>query len=76
MNIVTASNGTKRLVITREEWEKIGQAQGWTVEAKRKKKGPKKEWDPNPWAVCTESIGRKNKEKYERCVKHVKEKQQ
>jgi len=26
----------------------------------------------NPWAICTASVGRKNKNKYERCVKGVK----
>ena len=26
----------------------------------------------NPWAICTASVGRDNKEKYERCVKSVK----
>lgn len=47
----------------------------------------KKEYDPNPWAVCTESIGKTEgttersewsedaKERYERCVKKVKKKQ-
>ncbi len=43
---------------------------GWYKEAKKKK-----EYDPNPWAVCTESVGRKNKKKYERCVLKVKAKQ-
>jgi len=28
--------------------------------------------DPNPWAVCTVSVGRDDKKKYERCVKDVK----
>lgn len=35
----------------------------------------KDDWDPNPWAVCTESVGREDKEKYERCVRKVKQKQ-
>ena len=26
----------------------------------------------NPWAICTASVGRENKEKYESCVKKVK----
>lgn len=26
----------------------------------------------NPWAICTASVGRENKEKYEKCVKSVK----
>lgn len=40
----------------------------WYKQAKKKKK----EYDPNPWAVCTESVGRDDKKKYERCVKDVK----
>lgn len=28
----------------------------------------------NPWAVCTSSVGRKDKAKYERCVMDVKKK--
>ena len=39
-------------------------------EAKNKKK--KKKY--NPWAVCTASVGRKNKKKYEDCVMGVKKK--
>jgi len=26
----------------------------------------------NPWAICTDSVGREDKEKYEKCVKSVK----
>ena len=26
----------------------------------------------NPWAVCTATVGREDKDKYERCVQHVK----
>lgn len=37
-------------------------------ESKKKKK------KYNPWAVCTASVGRKNKKKYEDCVMGVKEK--
>lgn len=43
--------------------------------AKSKEVERAKEWDPNPWAVCTDSVGREDKEKYERCVQQVKEKQ-
>lgn len=36
----------------------------------------KKEWDPNPWAVCHTNIDKdENPEKFERCVKKVKKKQ-
>ena len=32
------------------------------------------EEENNPWAICTDSVGRedKDKDKYERCVKSVK----
>ena len=30
------------------------------------------EEENNPWAICTDSVGREDKEKYERCVKSVK----
>jgi len=40
-----------------------------TTEAKKKKKSKKY----NPWAICTTSVGRKDKKKYERCVMDVKE---
>ena len=26
----------------------------------------------NPWAICTASVGREDKEKYEKCVKSIK----
>ena len=39
------------------------------TEAKKKKKSKKY----NPWAICTTSVGRKDKKKYERCVMDVKE---
>jgi len=35
-----------------------------------KKKSSKKKY--NPWAICTSSVGRKDKKKYERCVMDVK----
>lgn len=38
------------------------------VEAKKKGK------PVNPWAICTKSVGREDKEKYERCVMDVKAK--
>lgn len=34
--------------------------------------GKKKNKKPNPWAICTSSIGRKNKKKYEKCIMDVK----
>ena len=58
-----------------------------TAKKKSKKKKKSEDWDPNPWAVCTESIGGVEgtterskwdddaKERYERCVKHVKKDQ-
>jgi len=41
---------------------------------KKKKKKAKLKKKPNPWAVCTSSVGRKDKDKYEKCVLSVKEK--
>ena len=34
--------------------------------------GKKKESKYNPWAICTSSVGRKDKKKYEKCVMDVK----
>ena len=31
------------------------------------------EEENNPWAICTASVGREDKEKYEKCVKSVKQ---
>ena len=28
----------------------------------------------NPWAICTDSVGRKNKDKYKSCVLKIKKK--
>jgi len=39
-------------------------------------KKQKKDWDPNPWAVCHTTVDKdKDPEKYERCVRDVKSKQ-
>ena len=35
----------------------------------------KKEWNPNPWAVCNVSVGTEKTPKRERCIHHVKDKQ-
>ena len=48
------------------------------VESKKKKKKSTEEaekFEYNPWAVCTDSVGRDDKAKYERCVKKVKQKE-
>lgn len=42
------------------------------IEAKKKKS---EDWDSNPWAICTKSVGRDDKDKYEKCVQDVKAKQ-
>lgn len=47
--------------------------ENWYKQAKREKKGG--DWNPNPWAVCTKSVGRDDPKKYERCVMDVKDKQ-
>jgi len=43
----------------------------WYKEAKKKKK-----YNPNPWAVCTSTVGREDKKKYESCVIKVKKQQE
>ena len=35
----------------------------------------RKDWDPNPWAICNESVGTEKTPKRERCIKKVKQKQ-
>ena len=39
-----------------------------------KPKKHKKKKKVNPWAICTAQVGRKNKKKYEKCVKAIKRK--
>ena len=72
MRIVTQSNGKKFLRMTKQEWLNIGLK---FEEAKKKKGGKKKEWDPNPWAICNTSVGTKKTKKRERCIQHVKDQQ-
>jgi len=36
------------------------------------KLGEKKKKKKNPWAICTASVGREDKDKYESCVMSVK----
>jgi len=57
--------------LSKSQWEFIGSQAGW-LKTEAKKKGKK----VNPWAVCNESVGKKkNPEKFERCVRDIKEKQ-
>lgn len=42
------------------------------VTADEGKKKTSKKKKPNPWAICTSSVGRKDMEKYEKCVMDVK----
>lgn len=60
-----------------EEWDRMrGKSVTASGNKTKKKKGKKKEWDPNPWAVCEVSVGKKeNPEKFERCVMDVKKNQ-
>jgi len=59
-----------KININQAQWESMGKQAGWLKEESKKKK-----WKPNPWAVCTKSVGRDSKEKYERCVMDVKKNQ-
>ncbi len=46
------------------------------IQTKSYKMAKKKEYDPNPWAVCHTTVDKeKDPEKYERCVKDVKKEQ-
>ena len=79
--VVKKADGKRSITLTKSDWEKIGTEAGWKeVEAKKKeipgeKKESAKEGKPvNPWAVCTDQVGREDKEKYERCVQDVKAK--
>jgi len=60
-----------------EEWDSIRGKSVMASEKKTKKKnGKKKDWDPNPWAVCNTTVDKdKDPEKFERCVQDVKKKQ-
>ena len=48
------------------------------VKSKQSKSCKSKNWKGkdcvNPWAVCTKSVGREDKDKYERCVMDIKKK--
>ena len=47
-----------------------------TAKTAKKKSKKKKDWDPNPWAVCHTTVDKdKDPEKFERCVQDVKKKQ-
>lgn len=48
---------------------------GDTIKVADEGKKKKKKYKYNPWAVCTASVGRKDKEKYEKCVLDVKKQQ-
>jgi hypothetical protein len=68
MKLVKANSKTM-LHLTKEEWLGIGNDNKW-IEVDAKKKGKA----VNPWAVCTKSVGREDKDKYERCVMDIKKK--
>ncbi len=54
----------------------LAKAEGELYEKKGKKKKRKKvkaKKKANPWAICTSQVGRKDKEKYEKCVLSVKD---
>ena len=69
---------TTKIVATPEEVKKGVSTQGKSM-AKQLPDGKfeftenkKKSKKYNPWAICTSSVGRKDKKKYERCVMDVK----
>ena len=74
LRVITA-NGKQTVKLSQNDWINIGIKAGWMkedniVEAKKKKK-----WKQNPWAICTNSVGREDKEKLERCIMDVKKNQ-
>ena len=73
MKLIKQTNEKFALSLTQEEWEKLGNENGWmTTEAKKKGKKGKA---VNPWAVCHTTVDKdKNLEKYEECVMDVKKK--
>lgn len=72
MKIIAGKDGKQILKMSKQEWLAIGLK---FEEAKKKKGGKKKDWNPNPWAVCNESVGTKKTKKRERCIQHVKDQQ-
>ena len=58
------------LILTNEEVEEFF---GVKVEELEKEELTEAE-DNNPWAICTDTVGRENEDKYESCIKKVKEK--
>jgi len=81
MKLTKTAAGKQVLQMTRTEWEEIGEDSGWitcTPDAEKSvwRVAKRKSKKVNPWAVCNESVGKKeNPEKFERCVMDVKEKQ-
>lgn len=67
MKILKTAKG-KSLLITREDWERIGDEKGWlNVEAKKKQRWTK----ASPFKICSDIDDPKKKK---RCVKEVSEK--
>lgn len=56
-----------------EDWD----AKIWTMETPEqyynRVMGVQEKKENNPWAICTASVGRKDKDKYEKCVLSVKQ---
>jgi hypothetical protein len=71
-NIAKKNRKKKKKQSDTSESQKVTQAK------KRKKKKSTEEAEKfqyNPWAICTKTVGRDNKDKYERCVQEVKKKE-
>lgn len=69
---------TTKLVATADEVKKGVSTQGKSMAKQLPNgsfeftEGKKKSKKYNPWAICTSTVGRKDKKKYERCVMDVK----
>jgi hypothetical protein len=63
--------------LVREVIQEVGFGEGTPPQGEWYKKQEiflEEEDENNPWAICTASVGRKDKDKYERCVQSVKRK--
>lgn len=76
-----------KVTISKVQWEEMGKKANWLNVAKEEDKVPKaeetkeavkekkKEWNPNPWAICNKNVDKKKEPaKFERCVMDVKKK--
>ena len=70
------TNIDRKLIKAQMEKKKLIRKLLTTTDIKLMGKKKKKDWDPNPWAVCNTTVDKdEDPEKFERCVKKVKKEQ-